>query len=74
MSYGRLKQGGLDYGYKGQVCVDEEEGVILSGELINEAFDRGHLPGMVDEVRRVREELGKEDGQLTQITADSGYF
>jgi hypothetical protein len=69
-----MKRGGFDYGYNGQVCVDEEEGVILAGELTNEAFDGGHLPGLVDEVRRVREELGRGDGELTQITADSGYF
>ncbi len=69
-----MKRGGFDYGYNGQVCVDEEEGVILAGELTNDAFDGGHLPGMVDEVRRVREELGKEDEEPTQITADSGYF
>ncbi len=69
-----MKRGGFDYGYNGQVCVDEEEGVILAGELTNEAFDGGHLPGMVDEVRRVRKELGKEDEEPTQITADSGYF
>jgi hypothetical protein len=69
-----MKRGGFDYGYNGQVCVDEEKGVILAGELTNEAFDGGHLPGMVDEVRRVREKLGKEDEEPTQITADSGYF
>ncbi len=69
-----MKRGGFDYGYNGQVCVDEEEGVILVGELTNEVFDGGHLPGMVDEVRGMRKELGKEDGELTQITADRGYF
>ena len=69
-----MKRGGFDYGYNGQVCVDEEEGVILAGELTNDAFDGGHLPEIVDEVRRVRKELGKEDEEPTQITADSGYF
>ena len=56
-----MKRGGFDYGYNGQVCVDEEQGVILAGDLTNEVFDGGHLPGMLDEVRRVREELGKEE-------------
>ena len=69
-----MKRGGFDYGYNGQVCVDEEEGVILAGDLTNEAFDGGHLPEMVDEIRRVRKELGKQDEEPTQITADSGYF
>ena len=69
-----MKRGEFDYGYNGQVCVDEKEGVILAGDLTNEAFDGGHLPGLVDEVRRVREEMEIEDDELTQITADRGYF
>ncbi len=54
--------------------MDEEEGVILAGDLTNEAFDGGHLPGLVDEVRKVREEMEMKDDELTQITADRGYF
>jgi transposase len=69
-----MKRGEFDYGYNGQVCVDEARGVILAGELTNEAFDGGHLPAMVDEVRKVRAEVGAADDEVTQVTADRGYF
>jgi transposase len=69
-----MKRGEFGYGYNGQICADEEQGVIVAGELTNEAFDGGHLPGMVGEVRELREELGEEEETLTEITADRGYF
>ncbi len=69
-----MKRGGFDYGYNGQVCVDEAHGVIVAADLSNEVFDGGHLPGIVEEVRELREELDKKDKDLTRITADSGYF
>lgn len=69
-----MKRGEFDYAYNGQVCVDEAHGVIVAGDLSNEAFDGGHLPGIVEEVRELREMLGKGDEDLTEMTADSGYF
>jgi transposase len=69
-----MKRGEFGYGYNGQLCADEGHGVIVAGELTNEAFDGGHLPGMVEEVWELREELGKEEETLTEITADRGYF
>lgn len=69
-----MKRGEFDYGYNGQVCVDEEHGVIVAGDLSNEVSDMGHLPEMVEEVRKLREELGKKDEEATEVTADSGYF
>lgn len=69
-----MKRGEFDYAYNGQVCVDEEHGVIVAGDLSNEAFDGGHLPGIVEEVRELRGVLGKGDEEITETTADSGYF
>jgi hypothetical protein len=69
-----MKRGEFDYGYNGQVCVDENHGVIVAGDLSNKVSDRGHLPGMVEEAKRLREELGKSDQEPTRTTADSGYF
>jgi transposase len=71
-----MKRGEFDYGYNSQVCTDEEHGVIVAGDLSNEASDMGHLPNMVEEVRELRQELGfrAEDEKETQISADSGYF
>lgn len=69
-----MKRGDFDYGYNGQVCVDEAHGVIVAADLSNEVFDGGHLPEIVEEVRELREELSKKDEELTRITADSGYF
>lgn len=34
----------------------------------------GHLPSMVEEVRELRQELGKDQGEITEMTADRGYF
>ncbi len=71
-----MKRGEFDYGYNAQACTDEGHGVIVAGDLSNEALDMEHLPGMVEEVRELRQELGfsAEDGKQTQISADSGYF
>ena len=71
-----MKRGEFDYGYNAQACTDEGHGVIVAGDLSNEASDMGHLPGMVEEVRELRQELGfsAEDERETKISADSGYF
>ena len=71
-----MKRGEFDYGYNAQACTDEGHGVIVAGDLSNEASDMGHLPDMVEEVRELRQELcfSAEDERETQISADSGYF
>lgn len=69
-----MKRGEFDYGYNGQACMDEGHGVIVAAGLSNEASDMGHLPGMVKEVRELRQELGKEPKEITEMSADRGYF
>ena len=70
-----MKRGEFDYGYNAQACTDEGHGVIVAAELTNEASDMGHLPGMVQEVRQLRDDLGITGAQKkTAITADTGYF
>jgi hypothetical protein len=55
--------------------MDEGHGVIVAGDLSNEASDTGSLPEMVKEVRQIRDELHPgETRQETVMTADSGYF
>jgi len=70
-----MKRGEFDYAYNGQVCVDEEQGVIVAGDLSNEAFDGGHLPGIAEEVRELRRELGLSEAEKeTRMSADRAYF
>lgn len=70
-----MKRGEFDYAYNGQVCVDEAQGVVVAGELSNEAFDGGHLPGLVQKVRDLRSGQGLDDTETeTQASADSAYF
>jgi transposase len=71
-----MKRGEFDYGYNAQACTAEGHGVIVAGDLSHEASDMGHLPGMVEEVRELRQELGisAADERETKISADSGYF
>jgi len=69
-----MKRGEFDYAYNAQACM-EEHGVIVAGDLTNEASDTGHLPDMVDEVRQLRYELSiNETDEKTVMTADRGYF
>ena len=77
-----MKRGEFDYGYNAQACM-EEHGVIVAGDLSNEASDTGHLPEMVEEVRKLRDEMSilvpgqvqvNESDEKTVITADRGYF
>jgi len=70
-----MKRGEFDYGYNAQACTDEGNGVIVAGDLTNEASDTGHLPDMVDEVRQLRDDLGLSEAEKkTMMTADRGYF
>lgn len=69
-----MKRGEFDYGYNGQACMDEGHGVIVAAELSNKALDMGHLPEMACKVRELRHELGKEATEITEMSADTGYF
>jgi transposase len=70
-----MKRGEFDYAYNAQACMEEGSGVIVAGDLSNEASDTGHLPDMVAEVRQLRDELGlAEAKKKTVMTADRGYF
>lgn len=69
-----MKRGEFDYAYNAQACTSEQ-GVIAAADLTNEAADTGHLPGMVQEVRQLRDDLGiSETKEETAMTTDSGYF
>lgn len=72
-----MKSGGFDYGYNGQAGTEESHGVIVVADLSNEAVDMGQLPKMVEQVRKLRDELemsAENEDQITEISADSGYF
>ena len=69
-----MKKGEFDYAYNAQACTDEGHGVIVAADLSNEASDMGHLPGMVEEVRELRQELVKSEAETTEMSTDSGYF
>ena len=69
-----MKKGEFDYGYNAQAGVDEGHGVVVAGDLSNEVSDMGHLPGVVEEVQALREELEKSEEEVTEMTADRGYF
>jgi transposase len=71
-----MKSGGFDYAYNGQMGAEEGHGVIVVADLTNDAVDIGHMPEMVAQVRKLREELEikDEEEQKTKISADRGYF
>lgn len=69
-----MKRGEFDYAYNAQAGTDEGHSVIVAADLSNEASDTGHLPEAVEEVRELRQELGKTEEETTEMTEDSGYF
>ena len=69
-----MKRGEFDYGYNAQAGMNES-GVIVAGDLSNQASDTNQLPKMVEEVRELRNELSlNETDDKTVMTADRGYF
>jgi len=63
-----------NYGYNAQACMNES-GVIVAGDLTNDASDTRHLPEMVEDVRELRDELNiSKTDEKTVMTADRGYF
>jgi len=60
-------RGGVKMGYNAQVAVDEENGVIVSADVVNAAADEGQLTPMV---KKVMENVGRKPGI---VSADAGY-
>jgi transposase len=69
-----MKRGAYDYAYNAQAVVDAESGVIVAAALTNIAADMRHLPGLVAEVRTLRDGVGLLDDHPTTVSADAGYF
>jgi hypothetical protein len=69
-----MKRGAYDYAYNAQAVVDAESGVIVAAALTNIAPDMRHLPGLVADVRALRDDLGLPDDRPTTVSADAGYF
>jgi transposase len=69
-----MKRGAYDYAYNAQAVVDAESGVIVAATLTNVAPDMRHLPGLVAEVRALRDGVGLSDDRPTTVSADAGYF
>src|SRR3954469_23758375 len=69
-----MKKGAYDYAYHAQAVVDAESGVIVAAVLTNVAPDMRHLPGLVAEVRTLRDVAGLAATTLTTASADAGYF
>ncbi len=69
-----MKRGAYDYAYNAQAVVDAESGVIVAAVLTNIAADMRHLPGLVAEVRTLRDGMGLPDDRQTTVSADAGYF
>jgi transposase len=69
-----MKRGAYDYAYNAQAVVDAESGVIVAAVLTNVTPDMRHLPGLVAEVRALRDGAGLPDDRPTTVSADAGYF
>jgi transposase len=69
-----LKRGEYAYAYNAQAAADAESGVIVAADLTNVAPDEGHLPQLIEQVRRLRTVAGLPDERPTTISADAGYF
>jgi transposase len=70
----RLKRGEYAYAYNAQAAVDELHGIIVAADLTNVAPDEGHLPALVDDVRRLRGEAGLGAPARTTVSADAAYL
>src|SRR3712207_6014672 len=69
-----MKRGEYAYADNAQAAVDAASGVIIAAALTNSAPDVGHLPAMVDGVRKLRAAAGRSPDDATTISADAGYF
>ncbi len=69
-----MKRGAYDYAYNAQAVVDAESGVIVAAVLTNIAADMRHLPGLIAEVRTLRDGVELTDDHPTTVSADAGYF
>ena len=68
------KRGEYAYAYNAQAAVDELHGVIVAADLTNVAPDEGHLPALVDDVRRLRVGAGLGALARTTMSADAAYL
>lgn len=55
-------------GYNAQIAVDAETQIIVAADLTNQASDRPHLPGLIEQARQNTGKLPAE------VSADAGYF
>src|SRR5919201_969300 len=69
-----LKRGEYAYAYNAQAAVDAADGVLVAADQTNVAPDEEHLPGLVQQLRRVRAVAGLPDETPTTVSADAGYF
>jgi transposase len=69
-----MKRGEYDYAYNAQAAVDAENGIIVAAALTNVAPDMGHLPGLVADIRALREVADVPGTEPTTVSADAGYF
>ncbi len=69
-----MKRGEYDYAYNAQAAVDAEAGSIVAAALTNSAPDMGHLPGLVADLRALREAADMPATEPTTTSADAGYF
>jgi transposase len=69
-----MKRGEYDYAYNAQAAVDAEDGIIVAAALTNAAPDMAHLPGLVADVRALRQVVDVPATEPTTVSADAGYF
>ena len=69
-----MKRGEYDYAYNAQAAVEAESGIIVAAALTNSAPDTGHLPGLVADIRALREVADVPGTEPTTVSADAGYF
>jgi transposase len=69
-----MKRGEYDYAYNAQAAVDGTSGIIVAAALTNIAPDVEHLPGLVAQVRALRDWAGLAAEEPTTASADAGYF
>ncbi len=69
-----MKRGEYAYAYNAQAAVDATSGIIVAADLTNTAPDVGHLPGLVERVRDLRDMIDRQGAAATIVSADAGYF
>ncbi len=65
-------RGDDNFGYAANL--QAASGIIIAAALTNTAPDVGHLPDLVDGVRKLRDHAGRPPDDATTVSADAGYF